>query len=292
MSTVGKVLVVMQIAFSVLLMGFAGGVYSVQTNWKKKAGEAETKLTKAETDARNAKANAKTIQDKAVASEKALKDAADRAQGTADAEKVQITQIQRQLTQTRTELANIACRSRDRRSGSPRPPRRSRQPAEDQRPAPSEPRRTHHAEPRTCRQNRQPRAAKQGDDREAQQAAQRLRHPAKVHPHQGIRFRSARIGRTGRTGPRSFTALCSIPERGAATAASWWKSAWAAMSDWRKGTSSTFIGGRERQIPGQNPPRHGRLPHGRRRCDSVVQKRGNSARRQCHHEALRKIGPR
>ncbi len=107
MSTVGKVLVVMQIAFSVLLMAFAGGVYSVQTNWKTKATAAESKLSKAETDVRNAKANAKTIQDKAVATEKALKDAADRAQGTADAEKVQITQIQRQLTQTRTELENI-----------------------------------------------------------------------------------------------------------------------------------------------------------------------------------------
>ena len=107
MSTVGKVLVVMQIAFSVLLMAFAGGVYSVQTNWKTKATAAESKLSKAETDVRNAKANAKTIQDKAVATEKTLKDAADRAQGTADAEKAQITQLQRNLTQTRTELENI-----------------------------------------------------------------------------------------------------------------------------------------------------------------------------------------
>lgn len=107
MSTVGKVLVVMQIAFSVLLMGFAGGVYSVQTNWKIKAKAAEDKLTKSEAEVRKAKADAKNIQDKAVATEKMLKDAADRAQGTADAEKAQITQIQRQLTQTRTELENI-----------------------------------------------------------------------------------------------------------------------------------------------------------------------------------------
>src|ERR1700677_4975099 len=107
MSTVGKVLVVMQMAFSVLLMGFAGVVYSVQTNWKTKATTAETKLTKTETDVRNAKANAKTIQDKAVATEKALKDAADRAQGTADAEKAQITKWHRNLTQPRTELKNI-----------------------------------------------------------------------------------------------------------------------------------------------------------------------------------------
>jgi len=72
MSTVGKVLVVMQIAFSVLLMGFAGGVYSVQTNWKIKAQAAEGKLTKSEAEVRKAKADAKNIQDKAVATEKTL----------------------------------------------------------------------------------------------------------------------------------------------------------------------------------------------------------------------------
>ena len=107
MSTVGKVLVVAQIAFSILLMAFAAGVGSVQTNWKKKAETAEKSLattTKQLTDAKQANQKDK---DKAVATEKALKDAADRSQGTADAAKVQVTQLQRQLTQTRTELENI-----------------------------------------------------------------------------------------------------------------------------------------------------------------------------------------
>jgi hypothetical protein len=107
MSTVGKVLVVAQIAFSVLLMGFAGGVYSVQTNWKKQATEAQDKLKKTSSELTASKAAAQKEKDKAVANEKTLKDAADRAQGAADAEKVQNTQLQRKLTQTSTEMENM-----------------------------------------------------------------------------------------------------------------------------------------------------------------------------------------
>jgi hypothetical protein len=107
MSTVGKVLVVAQLAFSVLLMGFAGGVYSVQTNWKTKAGAAQTKLDKTTTELNSAKSANQKLQDKSVATEKMLKDAADRAQGTADAAKVQISQLQRQQQQTKTELENM-----------------------------------------------------------------------------------------------------------------------------------------------------------------------------------------
>jgi ketosteroid isomerase-like protein len=107
MSTVGKVLVVAQIAFSILLMAFAGGVYSVQTNWKKQYDTASGKLKKAETDLNSVKQKCQKDTDTAVAAQKALKDAADRAQGTADAEKTQLTQMQRVLTQTRTELENV-----------------------------------------------------------------------------------------------------------------------------------------------------------------------------------------
>jgi hypothetical protein len=107
MSTVGKVLVVAQIAFSVLLMAFAGAVYSVQTNWKKQATGAQTQLTKATNDLAAEKSREQKALDKAVANEKALKDAADRAQGAADAAKAQVTQTQRQLQQTRTELESI-----------------------------------------------------------------------------------------------------------------------------------------------------------------------------------------
>jgi hypothetical protein len=107
MSTVGKVLVVAQIAFSILLMAFAAGVGSVQTNWKKKADTAEKSLATTTKQLTDAKSLSQKDKDKAVATEKALKDAADRSQGAADAAKVQVTQLQRQLTQTRTELENI-----------------------------------------------------------------------------------------------------------------------------------------------------------------------------------------
>jgi hypothetical protein len=112
MSTVGKVLVIAQLAFSVLLMAFAGGVYSVQTNWKTQFKAEESKLAKATTDLNSQKTANQKLQDKATANEKALKDAADRAQGAADAAKVQVTQQQRQLNQTRTELENMRAEAR------------------------------------------------------------------------------------------------------------------------------------------------------------------------------------
>jgi len=107
MSTVGKVLVVAQIAFSILLMAFAGGVYSVQTNWKIQAKDANGKLKKASDDLAAAKSAIQKEKDAAAATAKTLKDVADRAQGAADAAKVQITQLQRQLTQDRSELENM-----------------------------------------------------------------------------------------------------------------------------------------------------------------------------------------
>ena len=107
MSTVGKVLVVAQIAFSVLLMAFAGGVYSVQTNWKKKADEVQKASDKTSKELTAAKQAAKNDKDKAAATEKALKDDAARAQGAADAGKAEITRLQRTLTQTKTELENL-----------------------------------------------------------------------------------------------------------------------------------------------------------------------------------------
>jgi hypothetical protein len=107
MSTVGKVLVVAQLAFSVLLMAFAGGVYSVQTNWKIKAGEAQKKLDKATADLSAEKSRAVKAQDKATATEKVLKDDASRFQAAADAAKSDITRLQKTLTQTRTELENM-----------------------------------------------------------------------------------------------------------------------------------------------------------------------------------------
>jgi multidrug efflux pump subunit AcrA (membrane-fusion protein) len=107
MSTVGKVLVVAQVAFSLLLMAFAAGVSSVQTNWKTKYETANTNLTKANTDIKSLHEEV----DKAVtaqkASEKTLKDAAATAQGKADAAQDRIKRLETELTQARTELQNM-----------------------------------------------------------------------------------------------------------------------------------------------------------------------------------------
>jgi len=69
MSTVGKVLVVAQIAFSILLMAFAAGVGSVQTNWKKKADAAEKSLATTTKQLTDAKSLSQKDKDKAVATE-------------------------------------------------------------------------------------------------------------------------------------------------------------------------------------------------------------------------------
>ncbi|HET6326466.1 MAG TPA: hypothetical protein VFG04_17455 [Planctomycetaceae bacterium] len=107
MSTVGKVLVVAQLAFSILLMAFAAGVATVQTNWKTNAAAVQKKLDTASKQLSEAKSVAQKDKDKAVASEKALKDEAARAQGALDAAKAEISRSQRTLTQTKTELENM-----------------------------------------------------------------------------------------------------------------------------------------------------------------------------------------
>ncbi len=106
MSTVGKTLIVFQVAFSILLMAFAAGVSSVQTNWKKKATEATAKLEKANSALQTAQQSMAKLQNEKTASEKSLKDAADKARGEADAARDKIKQQDLQLAQVRTELEN------------------------------------------------------------------------------------------------------------------------------------------------------------------------------------------
>jgi TolA-binding protein len=107
MSTVGKVLVIAQIAFSVLLMAFAAGVSSVQTNWKQREQTARNELSKTKKDMDVAQQELQKVRTAQVASEKTLKDAADKARGDADAASGRNKQLQAQLTQTRTELENM-----------------------------------------------------------------------------------------------------------------------------------------------------------------------------------------
>jgi hypothetical protein len=107
MSTVGKVLVVAQIAFSILLMAFAAGVSSVQTNWKQREQTAKTELKKTSDKLNDAQQQVQKVRTAQAASEKTLKDAADKARGEADATVGRNKQLQAQLTQARTELENM-----------------------------------------------------------------------------------------------------------------------------------------------------------------------------------------
>jgi hypothetical protein len=107
MSTVGKVLVVAQIAFSILLMAFAAGVSSVQTNWKQREQTAKTELKKTSDKLNAAQQEIQKVRTAQASSEKTLKDAADKARGEADATVGRNKQLQAQLTQARTELENM-----------------------------------------------------------------------------------------------------------------------------------------------------------------------------------------
>ncbi|MEQ9406585.1 MAG: hypothetical protein RIK87_02625 [Fuerstiella sp.] len=55
-NVVGKMLIVMQLVFSILFMCFAGAVYTFQGQWKKQASSLQAKLDVAETQTRDAKA--------------------------------------------------------------------------------------------------------------------------------------------------------------------------------------------------------------------------------------------
>ncbi len=106
MSTVGKVLVVAQIGFSILLMAFAAGVSSVQTNWKAREATARKDLEKAKATLSSTQSTFEKFRNAAAATEKELRNAADKARGEADAAKTKNRQLQAQVTQARTELEN------------------------------------------------------------------------------------------------------------------------------------------------------------------------------------------
>jgi hypothetical protein len=107
MSTVGKVLVVAQVAFSVLLMAFAAGISSVQTNWKQREQTAKTELKKTSEKLSGVQQEIQKVKTAQASAEKMLKDAADKARGEADATIGRNKQLQAQLTQARTELENM-----------------------------------------------------------------------------------------------------------------------------------------------------------------------------------------
>jgi hypothetical protein len=104
MSTVGKVLIVAQIGFSILLMAFAAGVSSVQTNWKAKEATARKELKTAKDGFQVAQSELQKVRTTDAATQKALKDAADKANGLAAAAQTKNRQLQARYNQTATEL--------------------------------------------------------------------------------------------------------------------------------------------------------------------------------------------
>lgn len=168
MSTVGKVLIVAQIGFSILLMAFAAGVSSVQTNWKAKEKTARDELAKNKTTLQVAQSTLQQERTAAAAAQKNLKNDADKARGEADAAKTKNRQLDARLKQTSTELENTRAEADIAGQESLRSPRRSRRPAGYQRPTAPKPRSVDHAESRAGRKNRQSRPSLQDDGREAQ----------------------------------------------------------------------------------------------------------------------------
>lgn len=106
MTTVGKILVVLQVVLSVVFMGFAGAVFTAQTNWR----DAHTKMQKKADDLNRQlqQAEEQAQKDKAEAAGK-LKEQTDRA-ATFEAEasglKQQNAALEQQLAAARTESEN------------------------------------------------------------------------------------------------------------------------------------------------------------------------------------------
>jgi hypothetical protein len=106
MSTVGKVLIVAQIGFSILLMAFAAGVSSVQTNWKAKEKTARDELGKAKKTVESVQTEMQKLRATTDATVKALKNDVAQAQGQASNATTKNKQLQARLTQTSSELEN------------------------------------------------------------------------------------------------------------------------------------------------------------------------------------------
>ena len=104
MSTVGKVLIVAQIGFSILLMAFAAGVSSVQTNWKAKEKTAREDADKSKKSLQVAQTELQKERTTCAALAKNLKNDADKARGEAAAATTKNKQLDARLKQTTSEL--------------------------------------------------------------------------------------------------------------------------------------------------------------------------------------------
>jgi len=114
MTFVGKVLVVVQVVLSVCFMTFAGAVYTVQTNWKKKADDLGKQVASLQSASRDADQEFTDYKTTATANLKAQKTRADtfQAQAAGLAQQVAALKADNERTATesnrQTELARVA----------------------------------------------------------------------------------------------------------------------------------------------------------------------------------------
>jgi len=101
MTFVGKVLVVVQVVLSVCFMAFAGAVYTVQTNWMKKADTLGSDIAKRKTEQQDADQEFSDYKTKTTADLKSQKTRADTFQA-------QAAGLAQQVAALKTENERIA----------------------------------------------------------------------------------------------------------------------------------------------------------------------------------------
>ena len=112
MTFVGKVLVVLQVVLSLVFMGFAGAVFTVQTKWRAEHDKQKQAATTAQQSLRTAEANmAKDKQDQ-VTLLKSQTDKASKFEADATSLGEKLAANEKQLAQVRTELENAQALSK------------------------------------------------------------------------------------------------------------------------------------------------------------------------------------
>lgn len=98
-NVVGKILIVMQLVFSLCFMCFAGAAYTFHAQWKTKAADLQSKLT-------NSEANVKAANDTRDADVKAAKELQGKAEEAAKTASARLVDLETSLKQTEGLLAS------------------------------------------------------------------------------------------------------------------------------------------------------------------------------------------
>lgn len=98
-NVVGKILIVMQLVFSLCFMCFAGAAYTFHAQWKTKAADLQSKLT-------NSEANVKAANDTRDADVKAAKELQGKAEEAAKTTSARLVDLETSLKQTEGLLAS------------------------------------------------------------------------------------------------------------------------------------------------------------------------------------------